>query len=101
MALGTRRSRDNLRDASGSHQGSLGDRIWRGIDLPRPYGTQGSPRGKGGNPGIVRGKEGVKTGVKGTEVETPTTVVSKGSMVRWSIVDRERVRIGLRWKGEG
>ena len=62
---------------------------------------RGPPEVKGGNPGVVRGTEGVKTGVEGTKVETPTTVVSKGSMARWSIADRELVRIGLRWKGEG
>ena len=38
--------------------------------------------------------------VRGTEAEKPSeTAVSRGSMVRWAIADRERVKIGLR-RGE-
>ena len=96
MALGIRGGRDSLWDVGGSHRGSLDDRIRRGIDLPRPYGMQGCPRHKGGNPSVARGTEGVKMRVRGTEAETPfMTTVSRGSMARWPIADRERVKTGL------
>ena len=44
----------------------------------------------------------VKEITGGAEVETPSvTRVSRGSMVRWAIANHERVRTGLRRKGEG
>ena len=53
-----------------------------------------------GNPGVTRGTKGLEVGVRGTEaVITSEARVSRGSMVRWAIADRERVKIGLR-RGE-
>ena len=52
---------------------------------------------RGGNPSVTRGTEGLEAEDGGTEAETTSEArVSKGSMVRWVIADRERVKIGLR-----
>ena len=102
MALGVKGGRDGLRNAGGSHQGSLSDRIRRGIDLSRTCRTQGSPGHKGGKPRCLKGHRRSQDGSQRGQSENPSaTVVSRGSMAHWSIADRERVRIGLRRKGKG
>ena len=62
-----------------------------------PTAYWGALGDRGGNPGVTKDIEGLEAGVRGTRAETASDArVSKGSMVRWAIADRERVKIGLR-----
>ena len=62
-----------------------------------PIANWGAPGNRGENPGVTRGTEGLEAGVRGARAETASEArASGGSMVRWAIADRERVKIGLR-----